>query len=95
MIHQCPNLNPYILRPGLIYNKEHRGWSVPLSNIAELAWCLNENVAKKLPFGPQIDFLFPDKPTKLEAVGHFAIEGVLGNLDPETHQIVSPEMFIE
>lgn len=47
------------------------------------------------PLHRATDFLFPAKPTKLETVGHFAIEGVMGNLDSETHKIIGPEMLIE
>ena len=95
MLRQCPNLNPFILRPGFIYNYEHRGWSLPLMYGVDLAWFLNENLGKKIPGGGMIDFLFPEKSTKLESVGHFAIEGVMGNIDADTNQIVTPEMFIE
>ena len=48
-----------------------------------MAWFMNENVGKKLPFHSAIDFLFPEKSTMLESVGHFSIEGAMGNLDPE------------
>lgn len=95
LFNECPQLVPYILRPGFIYNSEHRGWSIPLMYGVDLAWYMNENVGKKLPFHSSVDFLFPAKSTKLESVGHFAIEGAMGNLDPEQHKIVSPEAFIE
>ena len=36
----------------------------------------------------------PDKPIKLESVGHFAIEAVMDNLDYEAHQIITSEMFL-
>jgi len=61
----------------------------------DLAWFMNEKVVQKIPGGGVIDFLFPEKSTKLESVGHFAIEGVMGNIDADTNQIVTPEMFIE
>lgn len=34
------------------------------------------------------DFLFPAHSTKLETVGHFAIESVMGNLDPEKYRSI-------
>ena len=51
--------------------------------------------AKKLPIHSTIDFLFPAKSTKLESVGHFAIEGVMGNLDPVEHKIMNDVDFID
>lgn len=52
----------------------------------------NEQVIKNLPFNQSIDFLFPAKPTKLETVSHFAIEGVMGNLDT-TQNVISAKMM--
>ena len=95
LLDECNNLTPFILRPGFIYNKEHRGWSIPLMYGVDLAWYMNENVGKKLPFANAIDFLFPAKSTKLESVGHYSIEGAMGNLDQNKHRIVTPEDFIE
>ena len=95
LFDHCPNLAPYILRPGFIYNKDHRGWSIPLMYGVDLAWWMNENVGKKLPIHSTIDFLFPAKSTKLESVGHFAIEGVMGNLDPVEHKIINDVDFID
>ena len=97
ILDECPNLTPVIIRPGFIWNKEHRGWSIPLRYGCEFAYQLNDKVYKHLPFSQKTDFLFPAKPTKLETVGHFAIEGVMGNL--KSHEIkdgiVSPEILIE
>lgn len=57
----------------------------------EALWWANENVNKKLPLHEMTDFLYPEKPTKLETVGHFAIEGVMGNVE---EKIVGPEILI-
>ena len=94
ILKECPQLNPLILRPGFIYNKEHRSWSIPLFYVTEAMAQINDTVGKKLPFHSAVDFLFPAAPTKLETVGHFAIEGVLGNLHPE-QTILGPEEFKE
>ena len=95
LLNECPNINPYIVRPGFIWNKEHRGWSVPLYYATELLYQINEKVMKKAgPLHGPTDFLFPAKPTKLETVGHFCIESVMGNLDSETHKVVGPDMLI-
>ena len=92
IIDECENLKPVIIRPGFIWNKEHRGWSIPLRYGCEALYWINENIGKKTPLNSATDFLFPAKPTKLETVGHFAIEGVMGNIDDK---IVTPEMMIE
>jgi len=49
---------------------------------------------KNHPFRGILDSLMPDKPIKLESVGHFAIEAVMDNLDYEAHQVVTSEMFL-
>ena len=86
LLNECPNLDPYIIRPGFIWNKEHRGWSIPLWYGTEALYQINEKVMKCTgPLGRTTDFLFPAKPTKLETVGHFMIEGAMGNLDKDTH----------
>lgn len=39
-----------------------------------------------------IDKFFPEKCTKIDGIGHFAIEGVLGDLhDDEADRIILPE----
>ena len=47
-----------------------------------------------MPLGSMLDPLFPAKPTKLETVGHFAIESVMGNLDAETHKMIMNDDMI-
>mmetsp|Transcript_11158 Transcript_11158/g.18740 ORF Transcript_11158/g.18740 Transcript_11158/m.18740 type:complete len:103 (-) Transcript_11158:227-535(-) len=49
ILEECPNLKPLIVRPGFIWNKEHRGWSIPLRYTCELLFQINENVGKKTP----------------------------------------------
>lgn len=85
LINQCPNLVPFVLRPGFIYNQEHRGWSIPLQKGVDLGWYVFNNVGKQLPGHEHIEFLFPEKSTKLESVAHFSVEAVQGNLDPEKY----------
>lgn len=95
ILGQCPNLTPFILRPGFIVNKEHRAWSAPLKFGVDFAFYLNEYFFKKIPGGHFVDFLFPAKSTMLSSVGELAIEGAMGNLDPEQYKIVTSEDFIE
>jgi hypothetical protein len=79
MINECPNLKPAILRPGFIWDKQHRWWSVPLHYAVDLLWHMGE-LQKGMPYFKYTDFLYPAKSVRLDTVTHFAIEGVLGNL---------------
>lgn len=66
----------------MIWDQDERGWSVPVKSLANLGYCVNEYVVKHIPVvGTSVDFLFPAKSTKLSTVAHFAIEGVLGNIE--------------
>ena len=47
--NECPNLLPYIIRPGFIWNSEHRGWSIPLKIVCELLYAYNEKIGKNMP----------------------------------------------
>ena len=78
-------MDAYTLRPGFIWNYEHRQWSVPLMFGCEVLHKANTILTNHLPYHARLDFLFPAKPTKLESVSHFAIEAVLGNLDHEKY----------
>ncbi len=40
---------------------------------------------KDHPFRGLLDTILPEKPVRLESVGHFAIEAVMDNLDYEEH----------
>ena len=35
---ECPNIKPVLLRPGFIWDAQHRWWSVPLHYGVDLAW---------------------------------------------------------
>jgi hypothetical protein len=41
---KCPNLIFYSVRPGFIWNKLERGWSVPLKSIVNLGFFVNQMV---------------------------------------------------
>ena len=58
---------------------------------------MNEKVYKHTPLSGILDPIFPAKPTKLETVGYFAIEGVMNNLKPDEIKdgIVTPEIMIK
>jgi hypothetical protein len=82
VIEECKNLNPVMLRPGFVVDKDHRSWSPPLGKLVDLAWFVGEKAVKPIPvLGPATDFLFPAKSVQLATVCHFAIEGALGLLD--------------
>jgi len=55
---ECKHLNSFSVRPGVIWNKEFRSWSVPVKYGNDVAYHLNE-MGKNLPFQKHIDFLFP------------------------------------
>ena len=44
MFNECPNLVAFTLRPGVIWNAEHRNWSVPVAKIVDLVAAANEKV---------------------------------------------------
>ena len=80
ILTQCHNLSPVIVRPGFIYNMHHRSWSIPLMWGCELLHQMNDKIVSKTPLAKAVDPLFPAKPTKLETVCYFAVEGALGHL---------------
>ena len=79
IIEECENLNPVMLRPGFVVDKDSRSWSPPLGKLVDLAWFVGEKAIKPIPvIGSATDFLFPARSVKLATVCHFAIEGALG-----------------
>ena len=74
IIEECENLNPVMLRPGFIVDKDSRSWSPPLGKLVDLAWFVGEKAVKPIPvLGSACDFLFPAKSIQLATVSHFAI----------------------
>ena len=70
---ECPNLKSYSIRPGFVWDPTgHRWWSIPLHYGVDLAWWMNEKIAKQLPFSSYLDFLFPAKSIRLSTLTHFA-----------------------
>ena len=92
VLKNCTNLNPVMLRPGFIYNSQYRWWSIPLKGFVDLAWWMNENIAKKLPFGSYVDFLFPAKSIRLSTLARYAVDGVMGGLKDQ--KVIRNEVFI-
>ena len=79
IIEECENLNPVMLRPGFVVDKDSRSWSPLLGKLVDLAWFVGEKAIKPIPvIGSATDFLFPAKSVQLATVCHFAIEGALG-----------------
>ena len=76
---ECPNIKPILLRPGFIWDAQHRWWSVPLSYGVDMAWQVGE-WQKSMPYSRFTDFLYPAKSVKLTTVAHFAIQGAIGQL---------------
>ena len=62
IIEECENLNPVMLRPGFIVDKDSRSWSPALGKVVDIAWFIGEKAVKPLPvLGSATDFLFPAK----------------------------------
>ena len=79
---ECKNIRPCLLRPGFIYNFQHRSWSLPLALGCNISYWIGTYIVKPLPIvGPATDFLFPAKSVPLEKVAHWAIKGALGQCD--------------
>ena len=93
ILKECTNLNSVMLRPGFIYNKQYRWWSIPLKGFVDLAWWMNEKVAKQMPFGSYFDFLFPAKSIRLSTLTKFAIDGVMGDLKDQ--KIIRNETLVK
>jgi hypothetical protein len=93
ILKECTNVNAVMLRPGFIYNKEYRWWSMPLKIFVDFAWWMNEKVAKQMPFGSYFDFLFPAKSVRLSTLGKFAIDGVMGELKDQ--KVIRNEILIK
>ena len=43
---ECPNLKATSIRPGFIWDASHRWWSIPLHYGVDIAWWMNEKIAK-------------------------------------------------
>lgn len=69
-----------MLRPGFIYDKVDRWWSIPLKFGVDLSWLINDKMCKILPPWKALDFFFPAKSVSLDTLRHFAEEGVFGRL---------------
>lgn len=80
LFNKCPNLKSTAIRPGFIYDKSYRWWSIPVMYGCNFAWWLNEKIVRHLPFSSYIDFLFPAKSIRLSTLAHYAHQGVMGEL---------------
>ena len=47
---ECANLNPTMIRPGFIYDLNHRWWSLPVKIGNDFAYMMNEKIVKQTPF---------------------------------------------
>lgn len=57
--HNCPELKPIILKPGLVWHEKERSWSVPLKFATDFGYNLNKNLISKLPGNELIQGLLP------------------------------------
>jgi hypothetical protein len=49
LLHNCPNLTPIILKPGLVWHESERSWSLPLKFANDIGYQFNKNVIKLIP----------------------------------------------
>jgi len=95
LLEKCKNLQPTIIKPGVVLNTEHRWWGGPVGMGNDLAWWLDKTLVKSL--APQAvvdatDFLIPARSTQLTTIEHFVLAGIHGeNPDP---CIVGPDEYI-
>lgn len=84
LLHHCPNIEPIILRPSLVWHKNERNWSVPLAIATDLGYQFRKNVSDKLPGGEQIGrILPPNRSINLNVLTEYAVRGALGELNGE------------
>lgn len=43
LLHNCPNLTPVILKPGLVWHESERSWSIPFKLASDFGWHLNRH----------------------------------------------------
>lgn len=91
IINNCKFLKPVMIRPGVIVDKQHRLWSVPLGCALDITYIIGTPIVNYVPGGKFIDFLIPAKSTQLSSVAHFAFLGALGQVD---EKIVTNEMML-
>jgi len=88
---ECPNLNLYCVRPGLIWSTRDRRWTYLMKFPVDLLHHVGDKVVGKIPIVNYLEFLFPAHTTEINTVGHYAIEAVMGNLDHTESSIISNE----
>lgn len=49
LLHNCPNLTPVILKPGLVWHESERSWSVPAKLLSDFGYHLNRDLISKVP----------------------------------------------
>jgi nucleoside-diphosphate-sugar epimerase len=70
-------INPYILRPGVIVDKTHRLWSVPLGVGVNIINSIETKLG--LTIGEILNF--PSQATQLDVLSKFAVDGCMGKLN--------------
>ena len=83
-MEECLELQTTILRPGFVYNKKERGWSIPLKLLVDIGYHANTQIVSKVPgLGSAVDFLFPAKSVSLETVGDVSVRSAVRDLDSQ------------
>lgn len=70
-------INAYILRPGVIVDKDHRLWSVPLGTGVNIVNSIESKLGLK-KVGETLNF--PSRGTQLDVLAKFSVDGCMGRL---------------
>jgi hypothetical protein len=81
LLKKYENINPVILRPGIIKDNKDRFWALPLYYNSNLINLIEEKVIDKILPNLGEKLQLPSKGTELEYLAKFATAGVLGKLN--------------
>jgi len=81
LIKDFPNLNPIILRPGLITDIKKRPYLMPLGYFTKITSCFEKNVLENISPRAGEKIGIPASSIELETLSLYAAAGALGKLD--------------
>jgi nucleoside-diphosphate-sugar epimerase len=81
LIKDYPNLNPIILRPGLITDIKKRPYLMPLGYLTKITSCFEKNVLENISPHAGEKIGIPASNIELETLSLYAAAGALGKLD--------------
>lgn len=85
LLKDFPNMNPCILRPGLITDMKDRPYLYPLSILFDMGHCIEKNVIESLSpnLGKRLNL--PAGSIELDTLAIYACAGALGKLDEKIY----------